>query len=70
MVLAVTTPTAAQVAAASAATMTYKTDRIVSHGQGKCDMESMDVTPFGSGQVAAQWKDNCGGGEMTLAKIN
>jgi hypothetical protein len=51
-------------------TMTYKTDRVVSHGQGKCDMESMEITPFGSGQVAAEWKDNCGGGEMTLAKIN
>jgi hypothetical protein len=51
-------------------TMTYKADRVVSHGQGKCDMQSMDITPFGSGQVAAEWKDNCGGGEMTLAKIN
>jgi hypothetical protein len=30
-------------------TMTYKTDRVFSHGQGKCDMESIDVTPFGSG---------------------
>jgi hypothetical protein len=30
----------------------------------------MDITPFGSGQIAAEWKDNCGGGEMTLARIN
>jgi hypothetical protein len=27
-------------------------------------MESMDVTPFGSGQLAAQWKDNGGRGQM------
>jgi hypothetical protein len=50
-------------------TVTYKPDRVVSRGQDKCDMESMDITPFGSGQIAAEWKDNCGGGEMTLGKI-
>jgi len=27
-------------------------------------MESMDVTPFGAGQLAAQWKDDGGGGQM------
>jgi hypothetical protein len=46
-------------------TVTYKADRVVSHGQGKCDMQSMDVTPFGPGQIAPEWKDSCGGGEMT-----
>jgi hypothetical protein len=38
-------------------TIPYRTDRVVSHGQDNCSMESMDITPFGSGQVAAQWKD-------------
>ena len=49
-------------------TIAYKADRIVSHGQDKCGMESLDITPFGSGQIAAEWKDNCGGGEMTLVR--
>ena len=42
----------------------YLTDKVVSRDCKKCDMESMDVTPFGSGQLAAQWKDNGGGGQM------
>jgi hypothetical protein len=42
----------------------YLTDKVVSRDYKKCDMESMDVTPFGSGQLAAQWKDNGGGGQM------
>jgi hypothetical protein len=33
----------------------YLTDKVVSRDYKKCDMESMDVTPFGSGQLAAQW---------------
>jgi hypothetical protein len=42
----------------------YLTDKVVSRDCKKCDMESMDVTPFGSGQLAAQWKDNGGCGQM------
>lgn len=42
----------------------YLTDKVVSRDYKKCDMESMDVTPFGSGQLAAQWKDNGGRGQM------
>jgi hypothetical protein len=42
----------------------YLTDKVASRDCKKCDMESMDVTPFGSGQLAAQWKDNGGCGQM------
>jgi hypothetical protein len=51
-------------------TIGYTTDRVVSQGQSKCDMQSMDVTPFGSNQIAIQWKDSCGGGQMQLARGN
>jgi hypothetical protein len=49
--------------------LAYQTDKVVSRDYKKCDMEGLDVTPFGSGQLAAQWKDNCGGGQMTLGRI-
>jgi hypothetical protein len=39
-------------------------EKVVSRDYKKCDIESMDVTPFGSGQLAAQWKDNGGRGQM------
>jgi hypothetical protein len=50
--------------------LAYLTDKVVSRDYKKCDMESLDVTPFGSGQLAVQWKDNCGGGQLTLGRMN
>lgn len=35
---------------------------------GTCPLSDASVTPFGTKQLAIQWKDNCGNGELILAR--
>ena len=35
---------------------------------GPCPFTAFTVTPFGTNQIAAEWKDACGGGQMILSK--
>jgi hypothetical protein len=36
---------------------------------GGCPLASLALTPFGSGTLAAEWRDGCRGGEMVLRRV-
>jgi len=38
-------------------TVAYQTDPFVWLGHPKCDMQSTDVTQFGTDKIAVEWKD-------------
>jgi hypothetical protein len=46
----------------------FTVDKITGTNESGCVMTGFTVTPFGSNKVAAQWTDNCGGGNMLLTK--
>ena len=48
----------------------FTVDKIISKGQGRCAFTAFTVTPFGSDQIAAEWKeDDCPAGQMLLRRI-
>jgi hypothetical protein len=48
----------------------FHVDRIISKGASDCELTSFNVTPFGSDQIAAQWKEsNCSGGQILLKRL-
>jgi hypothetical protein len=48
----------------------FHVDRIISKGASDCELTSFNVTPFGSDQIAAQWKEsNCPGGQILLKRL-
>jgi hypothetical protein len=50
--------------------MDFQVARIISKGASDCELTGFTVTPFGSDQVAAQWKEsNCSGGQILLKRF-
>jgi hypothetical protein len=48
----------------------FHVDRIISKGASDCELTGFNVTPFGSDQIAAQWKEsNCSGGQILLKRL-
>ena|SRR5579863_6274414 len=48
----------------------FHVDRIISKGASDCELTSFNVTPFGSDQIAAQWKETtCPGGQILLKRL-
>jgi hypothetical protein len=48
----------------------FHVDRVISKGASDCEMTSLNVTPFGSDQIAAEWKEsNCAGGQILLNRL-
>jgi hypothetical protein len=48
----------------------FTVDKVVSKGEGHCAFTSFTVTPFGSDQIAAEWKqDTCPAGQILLRRI-
>jgi hypothetical protein len=48
----------------------FHVDRIISKGASDCELTGFNVTPFGSDQIAAQWKEsNCPGGQILLKRL-
>jgi hypothetical protein len=48
----------------------FHVDRIISKGASDCELTSFNVTPFGSDQIAAQWKEiSCPGGQILLKRL-
>ena len=50
--------------------MDFHVDRIISKGASDCELTAFTVTPFGSDQIAAQWKEaTCSGGQILLKRF-
>lgn len=50
--------------------MDFHVDRIISKGASDCELTGFTVTPFGSDQIAAQWKEStCSGGQILLKRF-
>ncbi len=50
--------------------MDFHVDRIISKGGSDCELTAFTVTPFGSDQIAAQWKEaTCSGGQILLKRL-
>ena len=48
----------------------FTVDKVISKGEGHCAFTSFTVTPFGSDQIAAEWKeDTCPAGQILLRRI-
>ena len=48
----------------------FHVDRIISKGASNCELTSLTVTPFGSDQLAAEWKETaCDGGQILLSRL-
>jgi hypothetical protein len=48
----------------------FTVDKITSKGGGLCSFTSFTVTPFGTDQLSAEWKqDQCESGQMLLKRI-
>ena len=48
----------------------FHVDRIISKGASDCELTGFNVTPFGSDQIAAQWKEStCSGGQILLKRF-
>lgn len=48
----------------------FTVDKTTSKGAGRCSFTSFTVTPFGTDQISAEWKqDQCPGGQMLLKRI-
>lgn len=48
----------------------YHVTKAIESESTKCALSTMTVTPFGSDEMKATWKDTCGGGEMGLKKLS
>jgi hypothetical protein len=48
----------------------FRVERIIGKGPNGCELTAFTVTPFGTDQIAADWKEsNCAGGQILLNRL-
>lgn len=52
--------------------ITFTVDKVIGAeiATANCPPSSLVLTPFATGQIAAEFKDSCGGGQMILQRMN